>query len=207
MKFSTTFVSAVIALLSASTSNANSADAVTAVFDDINNHLTDYLSLVTAGEVPTAILSYYYVAQSYTDDSYTTLINSDFPFSEFQTFVTGLDWYSTRLSSNLAIATGNGNAASATSATSVISSITSSASSAENSESSESSESSMSSESSESEDSSASSASSSSSSRSSSSSSSSRSSSRSSESSSEDAGALVAAPFFGSIIALAVNLL
>ncbi|ODQ60944.1 hypothetical protein WICANDRAFT_19726, partial [Wickerhamomyces anomalus NRRL Y-366-8] len=82
--------------------------AVTALYGDINGHLSDYLNYIQQGNaLPDGLLNLYQEAQTYTDDSYTTLL-STVDFNAVEGFVTGLPWYSSRLAGAFASATGEG---------------------------------------------------------------------------------------------------
>ncbi len=86
--------------------------AVTALYGDINGHLSDYLNYIQQGNaLPDGLLNLYQEAQTYTDDSYTTLL-STVDFNAVEGFVTGLPWYSSRLAGAFASATGEGAATS-----------------------------------------------------------------------------------------------
>lgn len=89
---------------------------VTALLADAEDNRNDYIGLLfnPSVQIPSTLLGIYNEAMTYTDDSYTSLINSDFPFSELSTFATGLPWYSTRLSAELAAATQGSSIASKT---------------------------------------------------------------------------------------------
>lgn len=98
---------AVVAALAASTQAADEWTTeipfITAFVADLKGNINDYLGLIASGSsIPPVLLSLYQEISSYTDDSYTTLIESDFPITALQGFVTGLPWYETRLSAELA---------------------------------------------------------------------------------------------------------
>ncbi|VEU19272.1 DEKNAAC100889 [Brettanomyces naardenensis] len=84
---------------------ANAEDIVQAVFDDINANLNEYLPLVAASSAQLApLLSLYFEAKTYTDDSYTTLVSPELE-GEISAFATGLSWYSSRILPELGAAT------------------------------------------------------------------------------------------------------
>lgn len=86
--------------------------AVTALYGDINGHLSDYLNYIQQGNaLPDGLLNLYQEAQTYKDDSYTTLL-STVDFNAVEGFVTGLPWYSSRLAGAFASVTGEGAATS-----------------------------------------------------------------------------------------------
>lgn len=124
----------------ASLATAQEAAIVTGLLGDISGHLNQYLSYIQAGSqtLPSGVLELYQEVQTYTDDSYTTLL-SQLDFSAVSTFATALPWYSSRLETIFeAAATGDSGSSSASatstlnsspvpvsSASSIISSITS----------------------------------------------------------------------------------
>ncbi|CDK24598.1 unnamed protein product [Kuraishia capsulata CBS 1993] len=94
---------------------------VTVFYNDLKGNLNEYLSYIQAhtenDNAP--LLSLYAQVQTYTDDSYTTVIDDNI-YKEISTFATALPWYSTRLVSEYEDAVGGGSteAASSTEASS-----------------------------------------------------------------------------------------
>lgn len=89
-----------------STIVAQEAAALTGLYGDISGHISEYLSYVQDGNsLPNGLLNLYQEVQTYTDDSYTTLLSS-VDFGQISSFVTGLPWYSSRLETIFAEATG-----------------------------------------------------------------------------------------------------
>lgn len=114
MKYLSLLVSALLFTVARATDET--VAFVTAFIADAEANRNDYIGLLfnPSVQIPSTLMAVYNEAMTYTDDSYTSLINSDFPFSELSTFATGLPWYSTRLSAELAAATEGSSIASAT---------------------------------------------------------------------------------------------
>ncbi|CCH43473.1 Zonadhesin [Wickerhamomyces ciferrii] len=84
------------ALSLASIALADKTEIINGVYNDINSHLEEYLKIID--QVPSDLLQLFKQAQTYTDDSYTTLYDN-VDLNEVSTFATGLDWYDQRLKS------------------------------------------------------------------------------------------------------------
>ncbi|CCH63173.1 hypothetical protein TBLA_0J01790 [Henningerozyma blattae CBS 6284] len=77
-----------------------------AILTDVVNNLNDYMSIAENQEgfvLPDGVLDVYTQMTTYTDDSYTTLF-SILDFSEIDSVMAGLPWYSTRLAPAIASA-------------------------------------------------------------------------------------------------------
>lgn len=81
---------------------ANAENIAVVLNSDIKAHLNDYLSVVQAqtGDAAQGLLSLYAAGQTYTDDSYTTLVDSA-EYASLSAFATALPWYSERLESQI----------------------------------------------------------------------------------------------------------
>ncbi|SMN21297.1 similar to Saccharomyces cerevisiae YBR067C TIP1 Major cell wall mannoprotein with possible lipase activity [Maudiozyma saulgeensis] len=70
------------------------------IINDIESHVSDYLSLETSGssdfQVPPEVLSLYAQINTYTDESYTSLF-TELDVAALTATITNLPWYSTRL--------------------------------------------------------------------------------------------------------------
>ncbi|GMM31793.1 hypothetical protein DAMA08_045380 [Martiniozyma asiatica (nom. inval.)] len=148
MQFSTASLLSLVSVLAA----ANAENIAVALFNDINSNFNEYLSYIQAqtdADV-TGLLGLYAEAQTYTDDSYTTLVD-EAQLATISAFATGLPWYSSRIETALeagattAVASSTETAASSSSAEASSSSAEASSSSAEASSSSSSAEASSSS--------------------------------------------------------------
>ncbi|QLL34016.1 hypothetical protein HG536_0F03410 [Torulaspora globosa] len=99
MHFSTlTALALIIAPLVSADSNADAVE-FQAILSDVNNHLSDYISLAVndpSFTVPSGVLDVYTQMTTYTDDAYTTLF-SQLDFSSINAVMTALPWYSSRL--------------------------------------------------------------------------------------------------------------
>ncbi|CDR43268.1 CYFA0S11e02828g1_1 [Cyberlindnera fabianii] len=88
--------------------SASESAELTAIVNDINNNLQDYLGQVQDGNAPPAeLLSLYQQVQTYTDDSYTSLY-SEVNMGDVSSYITGLPWYSSRLQPAIESATAGG---------------------------------------------------------------------------------------------------
>lgn len=82
--------------------SANAEDLVVAMFNDIHSNLGQYASLAsTESSAMAQFIPLYAQAQTYTDESYTTLVNSAL-YQSISEFVTALPWYSSRIEPQLA---------------------------------------------------------------------------------------------------------
>lgn len=100
MKFSNSVIISLATLLA----SVQAEDLIVALKEDIDANIQQYLSYIatlTNAEV-SDMLSLYRAAQTYTDDSYTTLVDSA-ERAAISNFVTGLPWYSSRIAGNLDI--------------------------------------------------------------------------------------------------------
>ena len=106
-------------LAAAALANAQTASQLAelnVILDDVKDHLSDYMNLVTAGTIslsslPAGVLSIGMALASATDDSYTTLYK-EVDFDGIAPFLTALPWYSSRLEAQLATITGEAKASS-----------------------------------------------------------------------------------------------
>lgn len=86
--------------------NPEQVAAITGLYGDIKGHFSDYLSYIQGGHsLPNGLLNLYQEVQTYTDDSYTTLLG-DVDYGSLENFAEGLPWYSSRLETYFAAATG-----------------------------------------------------------------------------------------------------
>ncbi|EIF45508.1 tir1p [Brettanomyces bruxellensis AWRI1499] len=82
--------------------SANAENLIVAMFNDIHSNLDQYASLAsTQSSAIAQFIPLYAEAQTYTDDSYTTLVNSAL-YESISEFVTALPWYSSRIEPELA---------------------------------------------------------------------------------------------------------
>ncbi|SMN21370.1 similar to Saccharomyces cerevisiae YER011W TIR1 Cell wall mannoprotein of the Srp1p/Tip1p family of serine-alanine-rich proteins [Maudiozyma saulgeensis] len=119
--------------------NAQTADQLAelnVIVDDVKNHMSDYLGLVSSGAVsisdlPAGVMNLALAVQTATDDSYTSLYK-DVDVEKLGPFLTALPWYSSRLAAELETATEGDAAAtsSAAAATSSAAAVTSSSAAA-----------------------------------------------------------------------------
>lgn len=119
MQFSNSAIISIASLLA----SVSAENIIVALNSDVAGNVNDYLQYVQQNtEVNAApLLSLYQQAQTYTDDSYTTLITGE-ELSSLSAFVTQLPWYSSRIEPNVddASATSSEEASSAPSATSSV---------------------------------------------------------------------------------------
>lgn len=81
---------------------AKAENLIVALVNDVDSNVLEYQSYAataTNSEI-TSFYRLYLAAQTYTDDSYTTLLDSA-ELAEISSFVTQLPWYSSRLESNI----------------------------------------------------------------------------------------------------------
>ena len=98
MRFAFTTVSLSLLLSSLVASEAASSDVqfLTALVGDYQDHKTDYIKFfATAKDVPGDLSTLATKVLTYTDDSYTTLLNDDsLNVSNLEAYATSLPWYS-----------------------------------------------------------------------------------------------------------------
>ncbi|QLQ81627.1 hypothetical protein HG537_0F03880 [Torulaspora globosa] len=93
-----TALALIVAPLVSADSNADAVE-FQAILSDVNNHLSDYISLAVNNPsftVPSGVLDVYTQMTTYTDDTYTTLF-SELDFNSINAVMTALPWYSSRL--------------------------------------------------------------------------------------------------------------
>lgn len=75
---------------------SDDVDFLTGLVNDYKSHTKDYLNFIqTADSVPAALTSLAIQVATYTDDSYTTLLDDDdINVSSLKAFATELPWYS-----------------------------------------------------------------------------------------------------------------
>ncbi|ODV87322.1 hypothetical protein CANARDRAFT_174389 [[Candida] arabinofermentans NRRL YB-2248] len=90
MQFSSVILFSILATLGA----ANNDDLLTAIKGDIDGNLVQYVSYISAhpGAEVNSLLALYEAAVTYTDTSYTTLVNDD-ELNAISSFATALPWY------------------------------------------------------------------------------------------------------------------
>lgn len=96
--YTLTSLALIIAPLVSADSNADAVE-FQAILSDVNNHLSDYISLAVndpSFTVPSGVLDVYTQMTTYTDDAYTTLF-SQLDFNSINAVMTALPWYSSRL--------------------------------------------------------------------------------------------------------------
>lgn len=95
MQFTIASIAALVAI-------AQAENIAVVLNNDIKSHLNDYMSVVQAqsGDAAEGLLSLYAAGQTYTDDSYTTLVASA-EYASLSAFASQLPWYSERLESQL----------------------------------------------------------------------------------------------------------
>lgn len=93
MQFSIASIAAIVAI-------AQAENVAVLLNNDIKEHLSDYLSVVQelTDDSASGLLSLYAAGQTYTDDSYTTLVDSD-EYASLSAFASQLPWYGERLES------------------------------------------------------------------------------------------------------------
>ncbi|CAB4255897.1 similar to Saccharomyces cerevisiae YBR067C TIP1 Major cell wall mannoprotein with possible lipase activity [Maudiozyma barnettii] len=142
---STILASAVVAISAVNAANvtAEQTNDLLVIINDIESHISDYLSLETSGnstfQVPPEVLSLYAQINTYTDETFTSLF-TELDVSALTATITNLPWYSSRLlpaleRANTDVATNETESAttSATASANETASITSSVSEARNS--------------------------------------------------------------------------
>jgi len=96
MKLSLLVASSIVSVASAKSIAESDVQFFTALVSDLKANPASYVNFMgTAKDVPQAITKYAKSLQTYTDDSYTTLLeNSDVNISTLRAFASELPWYS-----------------------------------------------------------------------------------------------------------------
>jgi cobalamin biosynthesis Mg chelatase CobN len=96
MKLSLLIASSIVSVASAQTVAESDVQFFTALVSDLKANLGSYIDFMgTAKNIPPAITKYAKPLQTYTDDSYTTLLeNSDVNVASLRAFASELPWYS-----------------------------------------------------------------------------------------------------------------
>lgn len=96
MKLLTVLSSGALFVSSTAAANLGDVEFLTVLVGDFDNHKAEYLLFLrTADNVPAQLTSLALKVVTYTDDSYTTLLdNSDINVTQLKSFATELPWYS-----------------------------------------------------------------------------------------------------------------
>lgn len=109
MKFSTVASLFTLAVSGVQADKSEEINFLTALVDDYNDHKKEYLNFAkTAKDAPPDLTKLALQVKTYTDDSYTTLINNDdIHVLSLMDFATELPWYS-RLDKDAPASSGGG---------------------------------------------------------------------------------------------------
>lgn len=107
MQLSTVALLTVASAAAAHAAAASEVAFLTALVGDYNSHKKDYLDFVqTAANVPSALSGLALQVRTYTDDSYTTLLdNSAINVPQLELYATNLPWY-TRIQAEVGVTSG-----------------------------------------------------------------------------------------------------